>query len=278
MVDASTRLIGILGFPVHHSLSPRIHNAALRAQGINMLYVGLAVPPAQLTTAVAGLSALGFLGANVTIPHKEAVIPMLDRMTDRAKAVGAVNTLVVRDGLLLGDNTDVAGFLAPLARHRLGACRAVVLGAGGAARAAVYAVLTALAPRVVTIAARLLAPAERIARDFAPFGPVQVTRLRAAAGHLADAQLIVNATPVGMHPDAEATPWPDAAVFGPGQLVYDLIYRPGTTRLMREAAARGATVLGGLPMLLGQAAAAYRQWTGKAMPLPAVRKELEHMR
>jgi len=277
MINAATRLVGILGYPVEHSLSPLIHNAAFRAQKLNMLYVGLGVPPDRLQQAVMGLSALGFVGANVTIPHKSAILPMLDVLSERSRVIGAVNTVVVRDGALYGDNTDVAGFLVPLVEHkdRLHGQDMVVLGAGGAARAAVYALLTAVAPRKVTIAARRITPAARIAWDMASFGEVKTTLLAQAAASLEEAYLIVNTTPVGMHPYVEATPWEVDVIFNEGQLVYDLIYRPRETRLLRLAAVRGAQILGGLPMLVGQAAEAYHQWTGHAMPLAAVEKVLE---
>ncbi len=277
MIDASTQLVGILGWPVRHSLSPIIHNAALKAQALNWRYVGLNVPPRRLGDAVRGLVALGFLGANITIPHKEAVLPLLDRLSDGARAVGAVNTIVIRDGLLYGDNTDVAGFLAPLTPRRDGLREGnmVVLGAGGAARAVVYALLTAFAPRRVTIASRRAAPAEQIAHDMSVFGAVDVVALPEAAQLLAEAHLVVNATPVGMHPETSISPWPDRTVWHARQLVYDLVYRPRSTQLMQEASARGAQVLGGLPMLLGQAAEAYRQWTGKAMPLDIAAQAVE---
>jgi len=183
MINASTRLVGILGYPIEHSLSPLIHNAAFRAQKLNMLYVGLSVPPAWLQQAIMGLRALGFVGANVTIPHKAAILPMLDILSERSRVIGAVNTVILRDGVLYGDNTDVAGFLAPLAeqKDRLYGREMVVLGAGGAARAAVYALLTTFAPCKVTIAARRVTPAVRIAGDMAPFGAVETMLLDQAA-------------------------------------------------------------------------------------------------
>ncbi len=279
VIDASTRLIGILGYPVRHSLSPLIHNTALRSQGLNAVYIGLPVPPDRLGDAMAGIRALGFLGANVTIPHKEAVLPLLDSLSGRAQAVGAVNTIVARQGALHGDNTDVSGFLAPLQEHGswLRGSDMVVLGAGGAARAAVYGLCAAFAPRLLTIAARRAAPAERLASGMAALGNVGTVLLPDAAPQMTSARLIVNATPAGMHPGAGETPWAERTVFRKGQLVYDLVYRPHETRLMREAAAQGARVLGGLPMLLGQAAAAYRQWTGKDMSKAAVEQALEQV-
>lgn len=286
--DAQTRLAVLLGDPVAHSRSPAIHNAAFRAQGLNAVYLAARVRPADVAEAVAGLRALRLMGANVTIPHKQAVVPHLDAVTERAEAVGAVNTLVpeAAEGgklRLVGDNTDVAGFLEPLyARgliETLGGAEVLVFGAGGAARAVTYAALTALAPARLTLAARTPPKAEALARDLGAYddtGALAVVpmeagdaALRAALGR---ARLVVNATPLGMHPHEDGTPWPDvaSAVLGPDRVVYDLVYAPRPTRLLREAAAAGATTLDGLAMLVGQAAAAYAQWTDRAMPTAVV--------
>lgn len=284
-LDARTRLVALLGYPVAHSLSPRIHNTAFRHQGLNLRYAAFAVAPAVLPAAVAGLGALRFVGANVTLPHKQAVLPLVDALSDRAAAVGAVNTLVWRpaagtdDVVLYGDNTDVTGFLEPLQAHAeaLYGAEMVILGAGGAARAVAYALLSTFRPRRLTVAVRTPRKAEPLARDLAAHddaGALQITALDAAAPAVRTSRLLVNATPLGMHPHEAETPWPHAADFSAGQVVYDLVYNPAETRLLREAAARGATPVGGLAMLIGQAAAAYVQWTGRPMPTEVVREAL----
>ena len=281
--DAKTRLIGVLGYPVSHSLSPLIHNTAFRAQGLNNRYIALPVAPADVPQAVAGLKALGFLGSNVTIPHKQAVLPLMDDLSAEAQAVGAVNTIVCRrDGeavTLYGDNTDVAGFLEPLnsSADALHGAPMLIFGAGGAARAVAYALLSTFGPERLTLAARTPARAERLAADLAPYdlgGALHVASLAEATSNVRAARLLVNATPVGMHPHAAATPWPASDDFSDGQIVYDLIYKPEQTRLLREADARGARTLGGLDMLILQAAASYIQWTGTAMPVDLVRTAL----
>jgi len=283
MPDARTRLAFLLGDPVEHSLSPRMHNAAFRRQGLNWVYLAARVPAAALPEAVRGLRALGVAGANVTIPHKQAVVPMMDSLSPEAEAVGAVNTIVCRREAgavrLHGDNTDVAGFLAPLRPYadRLRGTPMAVLGAGGAARAVVYALLTTFAPARLTVVARDPAKASRLLEAFAAHDAGGTLRAVAWAGAkeaVRTSRLLVNATPVGMHPDVTRTPWPHLTGFGPGQLVYDLVYTPETTRLLREAAARGATTLGGLDMLVGQAAAAYTQWTRRPFPDAVARAAL----
>jgi shikimate dehydrogenase len=280
---AETTFALLLGDPVAHSRSPTIHNAAFRAQGLDAVYLAARVEAQGVGAAVAGLRALGALGANVTIPHKTAVIPHLDALTDRARAIGAVNTLVpAPGGRLTGDNTDAPGFLQPLEARGLDAALTgapmLIFGAGGAARAVAYALLTALAPARLTLAVRTPAKAEALAADLAPHDPgaaLAVTPMEAAGPALRDARLVVNATPLGMHPKPEGTPWARAGDFGPGHVVYDLVYAPRPTRLVREAAAAGATTLDGLAMLVGQAAVAYHQWTGRPMPLDAVYAALE---
>ncbi len=281
--DAGTQPVGLLGYPVAHSLSPLLHNTAFRAQGLNCVYLALPVAPADLAVAVAGMRTLGFLGANVTVPHKQAVLPLMDGLSPQAEAVGAVNTIVCRRAAgavtLFGDNTDVAGFLAPLHAFagELRGAPVLLFGAGGAARAVAYALLSTVHPARLTVAARTPAKAERLARHLSPFdasGALRVVALAEAAAAVRAARLLVNATPLGMHPHPEGTPWPDAADFSAGQIVYDLVYEPEQTRLLREAAAQGAHTLGGLDMLVRQAAASYAQWTGREMPLAAVRAAL----
>ncbi|SHK61895.1 shikimate dehydrogenase [Rhodothermus profundi] len=283
-IRATTRLVVLLGDPVAHSFSPLIHNTGFRIQGLDYVYLACRVPQDALPEAIAGLRALGFAGANVTIPHKERVRALLDQCTARAEAIGAVNTIICRPDAqgaveLIGDNTDVEGFLEPLRplTPRLTAAEMVVLGAGGAARAVVYALLTAFRPTRLTIAARTPARGDALATDFAAYDSnqaLQVVPWDKAAPFIRTARLIVNATPVGMHPQVEASPWPHAEDFAPEQIVYDLVYNPIQTRLLRAAARRGATTIDGLAMLIGQAAAAYQQWTGRLFPREAVQTAL----
>jgi shikimate dehydrogenase len=279
-IDAQTRIATLIGHPVEHSLSPLIHNTAFRAQGVNAVYVATPVRPEAVGDAVEGLRALHFLGANVTIPHKQAVMPFLDAVSAQARAVGAVNTIVCDDAegrpTLRGDNTDVEGFLAPLETRAdaLNGAEMTVLGAGGAARAVVYGLLDRFQPSRLHLAARRPEQAEHLAGDLAEHDEASALHPAAlgdAGAGIRASRLVVNATPVGMEPNDTATPWPEANDFGEGQVVYDLVYSPRETRLLCEAADRGADVVGGLAMLIGQAAAAYRQWTGRDMPVEAVR-------
>ena len=280
-LDAETRLVALLGQPVAHSLSPLLHNTAFGAQELNFAYVALSVASGDLAEAVRGLRALGFAGANVTLPHKEDVIPHLDALTERAEAIGAVNTLFWdEDGRLAGDNTDAAGFLTPLEAHAdtLRGREMLIFGAGGAARAAAYALLTAFAPARLTLAARTPSKAERLAGDLAAHdekGALAVVPYDEAGPAVRASRLLVNATPLGMSPETNRTPWPATEDLTAHRLVYDLVYAPSRTRFLREAAARGAAPIGGLEMLVGQAAASYRRWTGHEMPIEAVRRALQ---
>ena len=276
-MTAQTRLVALLGDPVGHSRSPGLHNSAFRALGLDFAYAAFRVRPPDLADAVAGLRALGFAGANVTIPHKEAVLAHLDALTPAARAIGAANTVVVRevgDGStrLEGDNTDAGGFLDGLAPHAdaVEGAEAVVFGAGGSARAVAYALLTATDPARLTIVARSPERAALLASGLAGFDPGGALRVAApgdARALVRRARLVVNATPAGMRPHETETPHADADDFGPDHVVYDLVYAPAQTRLLREAAARGARAVGGLVMLGGQAARSFERWTGQ--PLPA---------
>jgi len=276
-ISGKTRLLGLIGWPVEHSFSPAMHNAAAADLGLDAVYVPLPVRPGRVATAVRGLAALGFLGANVTVPHKQAVIPFLDEVGPAAQAIGAVNTIKVAENVqdedegppsLIGRNTDAAGFMADLEQRdvSVGGRDCLVLGAGGAARAVAYAL--AQAGGRVHVLARRPEQAEELASDLRPHlaGAAPAARPWEAMGETAEkaaAPLIVNATPVGMHPAEDASPWPQEVPFPAGTFVYDLIYNPRETALVREARAAGRAAAGGLGMLLYQGALAFEMWTGR---------------
>jgi len=264
-----------MGWPVEHSLSPVMHNAAFAALGLDWVYVPLPVAPGDVREAVQGLRALGFVGANVTIPHKQAVIPWLDEVSAAAQAIGAVNTLVVRDGRLLGENTDWRGFLTSLREAGVepaGKC-ALVLGAGGAARAVVYA-LVRVGARVVVVN-RTHARAEGLARALTKLGDIQTAlTVEAAVNLLSDIDLVVNTTSVGMWPRIDESPWPEAVPLPTRAIVCDLVYHPLETRLLKRASTTGCPVVDGLGMLVHQGAAAFELWTGVEAPVKVMREEL----
>ena len=263
----STKLLAVLGDPVSHSLSPVLQNAAIRKLRLDWCYMALPVSATALPVALDGLHALGAVGLNVTIPHKQAVMPLLQKVTPLAQRIGAVNTLLRQPHGWAGDNTDMVGFMAPLQRQGLDLnnTTALVLGGGGSARA-VVAGCSALGCGRIVVAGRhpqrlqrFLADAQCLADH--PEG-VLWSGLDAV---LASAELVVNTTPVGMSPTIEACP------LHPGQLerlrphtcVYDIIYTPRPTTLLRQARARGCATIDGLTMLVGQGAAALRLWSGR---------------
>ena len=266
--------LGVIGEPGKKSLSPVFQQAAIDALGLSYVYEAWPTPPEGLATRITGMRAPTVLGANVTIPHKEAVMPLLDEIDSLARRVGAVNTILNREGKLSGYNTDVEGFLRAL-RQDAGfdprGCRAVIAGAGGAARAVVVALVDAGAASA-TIVARTVARAERLISELMAGTQVEMSARadtpeawrEAAAG----ADLLVNCTPLGTAatPDADRSPVP-IEVIRPNMLVYDLVYRPAETPLLRDAASRGARVLGGLPMLIYQGAASFKIWTGRDAPV-----------
>lgn len=276
MIDGRTQLLGLIGWPVSHSFSPAMHNAAIAALGLNMAYLPLPVAAERLPDALRGLGALGFRGVNVTVPHKEAALPHLSAIFPAARVIGAVNTIVTGDGGLTGFNTDWSGFLADLESYRLALYGrdCLVLGAGGSARAVVYALLRRGGR--VTVLARRQEQAARLAAELGAAFPAAATVLSgdlAAAGLLAasmDEPILINTTPLGMSGAAEAaSPWPHDAPFPRGAFVYDLVYNPRQTRLIEQARAAGIRAANGLGMLVRQAAEAFEIMTARR-PDPAV--------
>ena len=267
VIDGSTRLVGIIGWPVEHSLSPAMHNAVYDTMGLNWRYLAFPVHPDLVGQAVHGVRALGLVGANVTIPHKEAVIPHLDELTPAAQAIGAVNTITVDDGRLIGDNTDVYGFLAALdqAGVLLGGKTALILGGGGAARAAAYGLLTR-GTNVLLLArtpARAVQLTDDIRQSVARSSIDMVERAPAAV------DLLVNCTPVGMQPDVVGSPLPAGLTLDSNTAVMDMVYRPLETTLLRQAKEAGAVTVAGLDMLVYQGVAVFEKWTGQT-PAAAV--------
>jgi shikimate dehydrogenase len=265
-VGGHTHVVGILGWPVDHSLSPAIHNAAFTAASLDWTYVPLPVPPDRVADALAGLVALGLRGANVTMPHKTEVAALMPRLSDDARTLRAVNTIVVSGEELEGHNTDVGGFDRFLRRDAgfdPAGRTALLYGAGGAARACTLSLARGGLEKL-TVVARNEATTGGIRAITAQLGvPTEVIGPKGAAGRRFD--LVVNATPVGS-PGSEVV-HPGLPGFGDDVLVVDLLYDPPTTDLQRRAKEAGATVFGGLGHLLEQAALSFELWTGTPAPL-----------
>lgn len=273
--DGAPTIAVLLAHPAGHSLSPAMHDAAFAALGIVGRYRAWDVAPADLSDALAQLRTSDeLLGANVTVPHKLAVLPFLDERTEEAARLGAVNTIVRRDGRLIGHNTDAIGLAAALATlaRPPGPGSAVILGAGGAARAAL-AVFTAAGARVA-LHNRTAARAEALADAWSPHGAVRLLDASGLVAAVRDADWVVNTTSVGMHGGPPGSPLPDGLLPRRG-CVIDLVYRPRPTPLLRAASAAGLATHDGLAMLLHQGAAAFEAWTGRDAPVAVMQGALE---
>ena len=270
---------GILGYPIGHSLSPQMYAAAFKAAGVpNYNYIPLEIPAGKLYFAVEGIKGLDFRGVNVTIPHKSTIMKYLDAIDSDAMVIGAVNTVVNDGGILTGYNTDVFGFLAALAEANFlpEDCHAVILGAGGAARAILWGLCKRRAG-YITIGARNSQKAQALANDFLSYGNVE------AFDWLSDdfkeiiqtADILINTTPLGMAPHVDDMPPVDLKLLPEGALVYDIIYNPAETKLLRTAKELGYPTLDGLSMLLLQGKEAYRLYTGQLPDLKVMKRALE---
>ncbi|MEC8998794.1 MAG: shikimate dehydrogenase [Actinomycetota bacterium] len=267
-VSGRTRLAAVIGAPVRHSLSPTLLNAAFATTGLDWAYLAFEVPDGGATSALQAMRTLGFGGLSVTMPHKAAVAAAVDCCTPEAEALGAVNCVVADDGMLVGHNTDGGGFIDGLSHDTgldMGGRRAVVLGAGGAARAVIRALGEAGAAEVAVVNRTR----DRAVGAAALAGSVgRVVDGDDTAGALANADLVVNATPLGMAGTASGTDLPvDPKLVPEGAVAVDLIYHPVETAWMAALRRRGIEVHGGLSMLVFQAARAFVLWTGKEAPV-----------
>ena len=277
MLTGTTKNLGVMGWPIAHSLSPVIQMAAIEAAGLDYAYIALPVKPGELPQAVAGLKALQFRGWNVTIPHKQAIMPLMDDIDEAARTIGAVNTVVNDNGHLTGYNTDCVGAIMGLqqAGFDVQGKKVVMLGGGGAARAVIWGLLQHGASRV-TIGARNPAKIAPLAKDFAAYGAVVTAEWHSELFQqaLGEADLLINTTPLGMAPKVDAAPPVDWQAVLPTAFVYDIIYTPEETLFLRQAREHGHRTLNGEYMLAGQGAASLYYWTGVQPDLQVMQQAL----
>ena len=279
-IKGTTQLLGVIGYPVKHSMSPIMHNAAIATLGLDYVYLPFPIAPDRLQAAVDGFAAVGLCGFNITIPHKQTIMPVLTTITDVAQAIGAVNTVWWSDDGWYGTNTDAAGFIAPLQplERDWQQQPAVILGNGGAARAVVAACHQLGCPEIFVVgrdAKKLAAFAQ--SWQTSPLQPNLSTHTwEALESLLPRAGLIVNATPVGMAPDVEASPLADnqLSLLDSQAVAYDLIYTPRPTKFLQQAATAGLATFDGLEMLVQQGAAALEIWTQQSPPVNVMRQAL----
>jgi shikimate dehydrogenase len=273
--------LGLIGYPLSHSLSPVIHTAAFQSCGLDGNYSLFPIHPdgkQGLKDLLARVRNGEITGLNVTIPHKQNVIPFLDVLTPSANAIGAVNTIYQQDNKLIGDNTDAPGFRADLKRFlttgtpRHGGIRALVLGAGGSARAVSYALLHD--GWEVTMAARRTEQTQQLVNSFTDY-QVRTTDLTPSNLNLPNLSLIVNTTPVGMTPNVDQSPWPENLPFPPQAAIYDLVYNPRETKLVRDARHQGLQAATGLGMLIEQAALSFEIWTHQTPSREIMRSSIQ---
>jgi shikimate dehydrogenase len=282
-LDQHTRMVGLLGYPLHHSFSPAMHNEVFEQLEMGFVYLPLKVKPGRLGEAIAGLRALHFVGANVTIPHKESIIPYLDALSPEAELVGAVNTLYWNaQRQLVGDNTDVVGFDRTLSDGDidLEGRSVAIIGSGGAARAVAVALARRQVKEIIVVARRQIALQQFIHDLKVKFPDILWTAHTQSTPVLAQdlerVWLLVNASPVGMYPHVSESPLSQTflGMLPAGAHVYDLVYNPPRTQLLQWAETQGYHTHEGLHMLAYQGAAAFERWTGLQPPIAPMLQSL----
>lgn len=271
-ITGKTKIIGVIGSPIEHSMSPQLHNSISKQLGIDMVYVPFCVEENELQDAVRGLKALNVVGFNVTIPHKENIIKYLDEISQEAILMGAVNTVKKTDGKLCGYNTDASGFMKSFTNQTkttVSGKKVAIIGAGGTARS--LAVKIALEGACeISIVNRTLGKAENIANilnnNFTNFTQALLLYSSEGVTALSKADIIINTTPLGMYPNIDFMPLSSDFTFSKQQIIFDVIYNPKKTKLLKLAEEQGCTIVNGLGMLIFQGILAYEIWTGLEVP------------
>lgn len=273
-ITGKTKLLGVIGDPIEHSLSPIMHNAAIDQMQIDFAYVPFHIRPEDLRTAIDGFSAIDLRGFSVTIPHKQTIMPLLSEITDGARAIGAVNTVWKSDRGWCGTNTDIVGFVAPIKERDWKSSIALILGNGGAARA-VVAGCHQLGFSEIHVVGRNAEKLQEFARSWS-IDSLSVHTWDQISEILPRADLIVNTTPIGMSPHSDQSPLTDkqAELMRSNSVAYDLIYVPNPTKFLQQAQQREAEAIDGLEMLVQQGAAALEIWTGQTVPDAVMRRSL----
>jgi len=279
-IDASFKVCALLGFPAHHSMGPSIHNTAFEELALPFVYVAHDVAPADLPAAMAGIRALGYRGLSITMPHKVAALDLVDEVDATARAIGCINTVVNDQGRLIGYNSDGQGALDALARAGIAVAgrRVLVLGSGGAARAVAMTVALRGQPAALEILGVVEDELACLGRDIGEKSVTHVVARKLDETTLATAvewaEVLLHCTPVGMLPETERTLVP-RGLLRPDLAVFDAVYNPRRTLLLKDAAALGCRVVEGMEMFLGQAVVQFELWTGKTAPVGAMRRVIE---
>ena len=279
-IDASFKVCALLGFPAHHSMGPAIHNTAFEELKLPFVYVAHDVAPADLAAAIAGTRALGYRGLSITMPHKVAALDFVDEVDATARAIGCINTVVNDHGRLLGYNSDGQGALDALARAgiAISSRRVLVLGSGGAARAVAMTVALHGRPAELEVLGVVEDELAHLGRDIGEKSAIQPRAQRlddtTLAAAVERAEVLLHCTPVGMTPEKERTLVP-RNLLRPELAVFDAVYNPRRTLLLKEAAALGCRVVEGMEMFLGQAMVQFELWTGQPAPAEAMRQVIE---
>jgi len=283
-IDYTTKIVGIIGHPIKHSFSPRMHNLTFQSQGLNYIYLPFDVPPSQLGESLKAMGTLGIRGLNVTLPHKEKIIQYMDHVSEEASTVGAVNTVVNEGNQLFGYNTDVNGIVESLFPYKEDLIKSTVtvIGAGGAARGVLYSLIRNFKVSKINIVNRTEERSESLKdyfKDKMHFDNIATYEMmpRENLELYKSSKLIVNTTSVGLFPNTDDSPTDLAESFNSSQIVFDLIYNPLKTKFIELAESQGATVINGLKMFIVQGARSFELWTGNKMDIDSMSKEISDL-